>query len=67
MRALKRIARGKVQPGDIAEHLDGFDGREVARIDPKKNEVYLLFFTDMPVGTFPASNYTYYRHDGEEA
>lgn len=62
MPTFAEIVLEQVQPGDIAEHqYQDLDGREVAKISPKTNEVWLFLVTSSPAGPFPADNYTYGR------
>lgn len=52
--------KGKPKVGDLALHVDGLDGREVAKVSDDGTLVWLYFLTpDRPYGPFPASNYRF--------
>ena len=54
------MSRRKPQVGDLALHVDGLDGREVAKVSEDGREVWLYFLTpDKPYGPFPARNYRF--------
>lgn len=52
-----------VRPGDIANHVEGLDSREVTRVDGSQVWLYLLTSEG---GPFPKMNYTFKRRIDEE-
>lgn len=54
------MSRRKPHVGDLALHVDGLDGREVAMVSEDGSLVWLYFLTpDHPYGPFPARNYRF--------